>query len=95
MEGLKSEFGGPEFEPYVTVVGAISLTADDALAKFRSACDGLKAYNATVDHVATGTFFYQCVFLLLHPTPEVIPISFYFFGFPSIYKNSKNGSFMD
>ncbi|XWS12453.1 hypothetical protein CRYUN_Cryun37aG0090000 [Craigia yunnanensis] len=72
MEGLRSEFGGPEFEPHVTVVGAISLTADDALAKFRSACDGLKAYNATVDRVATGTFFYQSVFLLLHPTPEVV-----------------------
>ncbi|XP_022720352.1 cyclic phosphodiesterase-like isoform X2 [Durio zibethinus] len=87
MEGLRSEFGGPQFEPHVTVVGAISLTADDALAKFRSACDGLKAYNATVDRVATGTFFYQCVFLLLHPTSEVVEASAHctdHFG----YKNS-------
>ncbi|KAB2025645.1 hypothetical protein ES319_D06G164400v1 [Gossypium barbadense] len=75
MEGLRSEFGGPQFEPHVTVVGAISLTADDALAKFRSSCDGRKAYNATVDRVATGTFFYQCVFLLFHPTPEVVETS--------------------
>ncbi|XVF25575.1 hypothetical protein REPUB_Repub13aG0223700 [Reevesia pubescens] len=75
MEGLRSEFGGPEFEPHVTVVGAISLTAADALAKFKSACDGLKAYTATVDSVATGTFFYQCVFLLLHPTSEVVETS--------------------
>ncbi|KAK6264554.1 hypothetical protein QUC31_012726 [Theobroma cacao] len=75
MEGLRSEFGGPQFEPHVTVVGAISLTADDALAKFRSACDGLKAYTATVERVATGTFFYQCVFLLLHPTREVVEAS--------------------
>ncbi|XVF40250.1 hypothetical protein PTKIN_Ptkin01aG0097000 [Pterospermum kingtungense] len=75
MAGLRSEFCGPEFEPHVTVVGAISLTADDALASFRSACDGLKAYNATVDRVATGTFFYQCVFLLLHPKPEVVEAS--------------------
>ncbi|KAG8490769.1 hypothetical protein CXB51_013915 [Gossypium anomalum] len=86
MEGLRSEFGGPQFEPHVTVVGAISLTADDALAKFRSACDGRKAYNATVDRVATGTFFYQCVFLLLHPTPEVVETSAHFnshFGYKS------------
>ncbi|KAK8487653.1 hypothetical protein V6N13_063028 [Hibiscus sabdariffa] len=61
MEGLRSEFGGPPFEPHITVVGSISLAPDDALAKFRAACDGLKAYNATVDRVATGTFFYQCV----------------------------------
>ncbi|KAK8629304.1 hypothetical protein V6N13_078149 [Hibiscus sabdariffa] len=75
MEGLRSEFGGPPFEPHLTVVGSISLAPDDALAKFRAACHGLKAYNATVDRVATGTFFYQCVYLLLHPTSEVVETS--------------------
>ncbi|KAJ6377380.1 hypothetical protein OIU76_026368, partial [Salix suchowensis] len=75
MAGLTSEFGGPQFEPHVTVVGAISLTEQDALEKFNSACDGLQAYNATVDRVATGTFFYQCVYLLLHPMPEVVEAS--------------------
>ncbi|GAV80560.1 CPDase domain-containing protein [Cephalotus follicularis] len=75
MDGLASEFGGPRFEPHVTVVGAISLTPDDALQKFKSACDGLKAYHVIVDRVATGTFFYQCVFLLLHPTAEVVEAS--------------------
>ncbi|CAA2957185.1 cyclic phosphodiesterase-like [Olea europaea subsp. europaea] len=74
MEGLRSESGGPEFEPHVTVVGAISLTENEALDMFKRACEGLKAYNATVDKVATGTFFYQCVFLLLHPTPEVVEV---------------------
>ncbi|KAB5534239.1 hypothetical protein DKX38_017325 [Salix brachista] len=72
MAGLTSEFGGPQFEPHVTVVGANSLTEQDALEKFNSACDGMQAYNATVDRVATGTFFYQCVYLLLHPMPEVV-----------------------
>ncbi|XP_052183962.1 cyclic phosphodiesterase [Diospyros lotus] len=75
MEGLRSEFGGPKFEPHVTVVGAIALTEDDALSKFRAACHGLKAYPAAVEKVATGIFFYQCVFLLLHPTPEVMETS--------------------
>ncbi|KVH89432.1 2',3'-cyclic-nucleotide 3'-phosphodiesterase [Cynara cardunculus var. scolymus] len=70
MVGLRSEFGGPEFEPHVTVVGAISLTEDEARDKLKKACEGLKAYNVTVEKVATGTFFYQCVFLLLHPTTE-------------------------
>ncbi|KAF5752792.1 putative Cyclic phosphodiesterase [Tripterygium wilfordii] len=75
MDGLRSEFGGPGFEPHITVVGAINLTPDDAITKFRSACEGLKAYDATVDRVATGTFFYQCVYLLIHPTPEVVEAS--------------------
>ncbi|MFS7931451.1 putative cyclic phosphodiesterase, 2',3'-cyclic-nucleotide 3'-phosphodiesterase [Helianthus anomalus] len=72
MVALRSEFGGPEFEPHVTVVGAIRLTEDDARDKLNKASEGLKAYNATVEKVATGTFFYQCVFLLLHPTPQVM-----------------------
>lgn len=80
MEGLRSEFGGPQFEPHVTVVGAISLTADDALEKFRSACNGLKVYNCTVDRVATGTFTYQCVFLLLRPTREVNSFHLFILG---------------
>lgn len=71
MEALRSEFSGPRFDPHVTVVGATSLTAEEAKKMFESACDGLKAYTATVDRVSTGTFFYQCVFLLLKSAPEV------------------------
>ncbi|KAL8103512.1 cyclic phosphodiesterase-like isoform X2 [Apium graveolens] len=72
MGGLRSEFGGPEFEPHVTAVGAISLTESEARDKFAKACHGLKAYNASVEKVETGTFYYQCVFLLLSRTPEVV-----------------------
>nr|XP_027112005.1 cyclic phosphodiesterase-like [Coffea arabica] len=75
MERLRSEFNGPEFEPHVTVVGAISLTENEAREKFNKACQGLKAYKAKVEKVATGTFFYQCVFLLLEPSPEVVEAS--------------------
>ncbi|KAK4491620.1 hypothetical protein RD792_002375 [Penstemon davidsonii] len=75
MEGLRSEFGEPQFELHVTVVGAISLMEDEAYDRFNKACENLKAYSATVEKVATGTFFYQCVYLLLHPTPEVVDAS--------------------
>ncbi|RXH86345.1 hypothetical protein DVH24_017398 [Malus domestica] len=69
-DGLNAEFGGPQFEPHITVVGPISLTLEDALTKFRSASEDLNAYETKVDHVATGTFFYQCMFLLINPTPQ-------------------------
>ncbi|CAL5214239.1 unnamed protein product [Lathyrus oleraceus] len=72
MTTLGSEFRGPHFEPHMTVVGAIELTPDDALNKLRSASEGVKAFQVTVDRVATGTFFYQCVYLLLHPTPQIV-----------------------
>ncbi|KAL8144260.1 hypothetical protein V2J09_017292 [Rumex salicifolius] len=75
MSGLRSEYGGPDFDPHVTVLGAISLTEADAINKFRSAVDGLKAYPATVERISTGTFYYQCVFLLLKPSPEIVDAS--------------------
>ncbi|KZV55133.1 cyclic phosphodiesterase-like [Dorcoceras hygrometricum] len=75
MEGLRSEFGGPQFEPHLTVVGAISLSESEARDRFTKACERVEAYDARVERVATGTFFYQCVFLLLHPTPKVVEAS--------------------
>uniref|UniRef100_A0A2N9F8P6 Cyclic phosphodiesterase n=1 Tax=Fagus sylvatica TaxID=28930 RepID=A0A2N9F8P6_FAGSY len=71
MDGLRAEFGGPQYEPHMTVVKAVSLRPDDALDKFRSACQGLKPYIATVDHVATGF----CVYLQIHPTAEAVETS--------------------
>ncbi|PIA25947.1 hypothetical protein AQUCO_10200011v1 [Aquilegia coerulea] len=75
MENLRSEFGGPEFEPHVTVVGAIQLTQSDAIHNFNLACQGVKPYTAKVNSVSTGTFFYQCVYLLLHPSNQVLEAS--------------------
>ncbi|XP_020204266.1 cyclic phosphodiesterase [Cajanus cajan] len=77
MTALRSEFGGPSFHPHITVVGAIKLTPDDALAKLRSACQALRPFHVTVDGVATGTFFYQCVYLLLRPDPHILETSAY------------------
>jgi hypothetical protein len=79
MTTLGSEFSGPHFDPHMTVVGAIELTPDDAVNKLRSACEGVKPFDVTVDRVAAGTFFYQCVYLLVHPTPQV------FFQFSSFF----------
>ncbi|XP_075667596.1 cyclic phosphodiesterase-like isoform X2 [Castanea sativa] len=91
MDSLGSEFGGPKFEPHITVVGAVSLTPEDAVEKFRSACEGRKAYTATVDRVATGTFFYQCVFLLIHPTIEVVETSAHCCGHFGYKNSTRNG----
>ncbi|KAF9589163.1 hypothetical protein IFM89_019479 [Coptis chinensis] len=70
MLHLRSEFSSPEFEPHITLVGAIELTESDAVKKFKSACQAVKSYNVAVTSVSTGTFRYQCVFLLLNPSPQ-------------------------
>lgn len=71
MKKLRDEFGGPAFEPHVTVVGAIRLSEDDARRRLRSVCKGIRPYTIRFAGVAKGTFFYQCVFLLVDPTSEV------------------------
>ncbi|BAT73578.1 hypothetical protein LR48_Vigan01g039500 [Vigna angularis] len=86
MTALRSDFGGPHFQPHITLVGAIKLTADDALAKIRSASQALRPFNVTVDRVATGTFFYQCVYLLLRPDLHLLETSAHYcthFGYAS------------
>ncbi|KAG5254343.1 cyclic phosphodiesterase [Salix suchowensis] len=51
------------------------LTEQDALEKFRSACEGLKAYQVKTDRTVTGAFPSQCLYLLFQSTPEVMDAS--------------------
>jgi hypothetical protein len=71
MEGLRAAHGGPAFEPHATVVGLFRSRRLAAVEVLRAAAGGVQPYTARVTGVARGTFFYQCVYLLLDPTPEV------------------------
>lgn len=73
MEGLRSEFGGPAFDPHLTLVGPFpyKLTASEAKRMFKSACEGFKVYPATVDQVSAGTSYFQCLYVSLRHTVEV------------------------
>lgn len=71
MNGLRSEFGGPQFEPHMTVVGAIKLSEEEARDKFRKGCGEVKkVYGGTIEKFDVGF-----VYLLLHPTTEVMEAS--------------------
>ncbi|CAN6444667.1 unnamed protein product [Victoria cruziana] len=72
MGSLRNEFGGPEFDPHITMVGAIRLNRKDAIAKLVAASEGLKPIRFRISSVSKGTFFYQCVYLLVHPDDEVM-----------------------
>ncbi|KAG8081649.1 hypothetical protein GUJ93_ZPchr0628g40557 [Zizania palustris] len=72
MAGLRAAHGGPAFDPHATVVGAIRLRRSAAIEALRDDAAGVRPYTARVAGVARGDFFYQCVYLLLEPTPEVV-----------------------
>ncbi|XP_004289554.1 PREDICTED: uncharacterized protein LOC101294805 isoform X3 [Fragaria vesca subsp. vesca] len=71
MEGLKTEFGGPEIEPHIPVIGSICTTDEDVLDEFRSLCSkNFHAYQAKVSLVVTTNFYHQCVSLLIDTSSE-------------------------
>uniref|UniRef100_A0A452ZK66 Cyclic phosphodiesterase n=1 Tax=Aegilops tauschii subsp. strangulata TaxID=200361 RepID=A0A452ZK66_AEGTS len=71
MAGLRAAHGGPPFEPHATVVGAVRMRRPAAIQALRAAAAAadVAPYTARVTGVARGDFFYQCVYLLLEPTP--------------------------
>ncbi|ONI04393.1 hypothetical protein PRUPE_6G318900 [Prunus persica] len=67
-EGLRAEFGGPQIEPHITIVGSILLSHERAVEGFTEACESFQQHSFKVGHVATRKFFYQCVSLFIHPS---------------------------
>ncbi|KAK9919989.1 hypothetical protein M0R45_028558 [Rubus argutus] len=66
MESLRLEFGGPEIEPHIPVVGSLRMTHEEVLNKFRSLQSCVTSgYKAKVNQVVIRSFYYQCVSLLL------------------------------
>ncbi|XP_070670769.1 F-box protein CPR1-like [Malus domestica] len=64
MESLEAEFGGPEIEPHIPILGSIQMMSrEDALNKFRFA--PMDDIVAKVDRVITKNYYYQCVSLLM------------------------------
>ncbi|XP_050384397.1 uncharacterized protein LOC126801003 [Argentina anserina] len=71
MDGLRAEFGGPEIEPHIPLVGSIRMTRDEVLSKFRSLQSHIiYSYKAEVVEVVTREFYYQSVSLLIDSNRE-------------------------
>lgn len=87
MEGLRTEFGGPEIEPHIIVVGSMLRTEEDAIHLFREACNIITRFECTVDHIETSPFFYQCVSLVIDPIEEVALYLFFILSFHGIHKD--------
>ncbi|GAB4831485.1 hypothetical protein Ancab_005503 [Ancistrocladus abbreviatus] len=71
MTSLQAEFGGPEFEPHVTFIGAIWLTEEEVHKKFKAACEGVKPINVTSEALIYGPSFWTTLYLKLHFAPEL------------------------
>ncbi|KAK9919954.1 hypothetical protein M0R45_028526 [Rubus argutus] len=71
MEGLREEFGGPEVEPHITMVGSCLMTEDEAINTFRGACNAIKQFYCKVDNLETSQFYFQCVSLVIEISEDL------------------------
>ncbi|GIL52048.1 hypothetical protein Vafri_8012 [Volvox africanus] len=62
---LAQRHGGPSFPPHVTVLGDIERPREEAQALMKELAAEVKKYRINFVDVTRGTFFYQCVFLLV------------------------------
>ncbi|XP_050378945.1 uncharacterized protein LOC126796214 isoform X2 [Argentina anserina] len=71
MEGLRTEFGGPDNEPHIPIVVSIRMTYENVLDKFRSLCsENLHSFQAKINLLGTKDFYYQCISLLIDISTE-------------------------
>ncbi|KAH0994379.1 hypothetical protein GBA52_018243 [Prunus armeniaca] len=73
MEGLRDEFGGPEITPHFPVLGSIRSREDDVIRIFKEACEQSSCFACTVVDVLPGAFYYQNVYLFIHPDEVTYP----------------------
>ncbi|KAJ9515222.1 hypothetical protein QJQ45_002365 [Haematococcus lacustris] len=62
----------PCFPPHVTLLGDIQQPRDSVLDISQRLAQQLKKYRLNFLNVSTGTFYYQCVFLLVAQEPAVM-----------------------
>lgn len=74
MLQLRTLFEGPLFEPHVTVLGVQKekVHLRDASKCLRAACRSLRPFTCRLTRVECGQTFFQCVYMLVEPSQEVM-----------------------
>lgn len=72
MLQLRNTYHGPPFQPHVTVLGVQCLPLQLASSYLQAACRSLRPFTCKLTHVDCGASFYQCVYLLVEPSEEII-----------------------
>ncbi|KAL6139163.1 hypothetical protein ACLB2K_064440 [Fragaria x ananassa] len=53
MEALREEFGGPEIEPHISIVGSTLMTEDEAIGAFNGGCNEVEQIRCKVETLET------------------------------------------
>ena len=72
IRALSRRFGGPVFEPHVTLLAGVPGPAPDVLAKARKAVRSQGAFEVRFMGPEAGDGYFRCLYLGVQPSPELL-----------------------
>jgi len=74
IQALSRRFGGPVFEPHVTLLAGVPGPAPDVLAKARKAVRSQGPFEVRFMGPEAGDSYFRCVYLRVQPSPELLAL---------------------
>ena len=71
IAALARRFGGPPFEPHVTLLGGLPLPAPDVLKRTRDLVRGQPRIEVRFTGPEAGESYFRCLYLRAEPGPEL------------------------
>ena len=74
VKDLASKYEGPEFEPHATLLGDQLFELKDLTEKCTQVAQQTKPFTVQTGSIEYSTTYYQCVFVRLKPTPQLMEL---------------------
>jgi 2'-5' RNA ligase len=72
IRDLARELDGPVFEPHISLVGNLEGTEEELIERTRQLARRLKAFTAVLTEPSYRDTHFQCLFMLVKPTPPLM-----------------------
>ena len=74
IASLADKYDGPNFEPHLTLLGNVEATLPEIKEKCQTIAQNFPALQLTTGTVDYSTTYFQCVFIRIEPTPELMAL---------------------
>lgn len=74
IKDLSSKYGSPPFEPHVTLLGDVTLSRDETLAKAQQIASSTNSFTINLTSVDYLDSFFQCFFIRAEKTEPLLEV---------------------
>ena len=74
VKNLADKHLGPIFEPHLTILGDVQLELDELSEKVKRVAEKSPVVQLETSSVEYSTTYYQCIFVRVKPTPELMQL---------------------